>query len=56
LDPVEQSSTREYLFSACIPSAFNKLDILGVCKTVADGNDFIDYLESSGDSESQVIH
>ena len=54
LNPSE--STREYLFSACVPKRFNKPDTLNVCKEVALGNDYIDYFESKGDEDAEIIH
>jgi len=35
---------QQYLFSACIPSTFEQDQIVHICKEVADGNDYKDYL------------
>ena len=38
-----------YLFSACVPSEFAPKQIMNICKEVADGNDYRDYLLDDGD-------
>lgn len=39
-------SEKDYLFSACVPKAFEDIEVLNVCKDVANGNYYIDYFLS----------
>lgn len=39
----------KYLFSACLPVTFENQRITQVCKVVADGNDYKDYLLDTGE-------
>lgn len=52
----EMPEENSYLFSACIPKRFNRIDSLNVCHDVALGNDMIDYFESKGDEEIHIIN
>ena len=40
---------QNYLFSTCIPTGFDGKNIMNICKEVADGNDYRDYLDDDGE-------
>lgn len=54
INPTE--SSREYLFSACVPRGYTREDSLQVCNVVAQGNDYTDYYLDQDDDEILVIH
>jgi hypothetical protein len=47
--------SKDYLFSICIPSEFKGNQILKICRDLAGGNDYLDYLEGNGGSSIENI-